>query len=81
MNNIVKIALIKIISILVSLKVWLLALATWLLLKGKISDDVWRDVLIGIALGRIVVQSILAAKRQLGSFDLRKSAENAKIDE
>lgn len=50
----------KLISLIVSLKVHILVTATWLLYIGKISDTVWSTVIVSIALGRIVVQSVVA---------------------
>lgn len=51
----------KALSFLVSLKIYILGLATYLLWIGKIDASTWSTVIIAVALGRVVVQGVIAA--------------------
>jgi len=48
----------KAISFTISLKMIILLGATTLLLTEYISESIWRDVIVAIALGRVIVQGV-----------------------
>jgi hypothetical protein len=52
----------KLVSLFVSFKVHLCALATVLLFLGKINEQTWSTVVLGIALGRVMIQGVATYK-------------------
>lgn len=52
----------KLLELAGSFKTWVIALSSWLLWHGKISDSVWSTVVIAIALGRTAMEGIAAMK-------------------
>jgi len=46
-------ALVKLVSIPLSVKVQLLALSTYLLLTGRLNEDNWTKIILGLAVARV----------------------------
>jgi hypothetical protein len=58
--KILKQAGLKLLEELLSVKIHIVALATILLVYGKIEGSTWSSVVVSIALGRVLIESIVA---------------------
>lgn len=54
----------KLLETVVSVKVWLMVTATFLLLYGKIGETSWVTIITTIGLGRVVLEAIVTRGRQ-----------------
>ena len=52
----------KLITLLVSFKLWMIVISSGLLIAGYITAEIFKDLVLGITLGRVAVQGIQTFK-------------------